>query len=485
MRVLRRGRAAATDARSSAIGGIGDRNRRGATLMTVAICLLTAVLSCPPHFSYRANYKIAVVTSGFLTGPAIFIYSLAASAYLILSRLTVSLRVLRGMCQGLLGLVALATLSTLWSAYPADTVHQLFRLYALFLTAVAFAVAGWEPRRLQKVLRLPITALVVGSLLFGLIAPQLAIEQGTGADLLDAWRGLTIQKNSLGALSAVGVLIWVHAWLARESKIGWVVLGLGSSVACLLLSKSSTSLLSTIATVPLLFLLLRSRPGMRRYMPYIVGVYATVVLVYSLAILNLIPGAGVLLDRITAITGREMTFSGRIFIWNIMVEKIHQHPWLGIGYGAFWLGPDPTSPSYDFFTKLYFYPGESHNGYLDVVNELGFAGGFCLIAYLIGFLRQSLRLFALDRCQGALYLGLLFQGFMENLSESHWFSVSSFDFLFITVATTALARHLLELKQAGASSAGLQVGPAAPTGATTGAGRRRPLRKFRAGSSTV
>lgn len=455
-------------------------------LMTVAIALLTAVLSCPPHFNYRSNYKTFVETSGFFTGPAIFIYSMAAGAYLIFSRLTVSMRVLRGTCLGLLGLVALATLSTLWSDDPAATVHQLFRLYAEVLAALAFAVAGWDPRRLQKVLRLPITALLVGSLLFGLIAPKLAIEQGTGADLLDAWRGLTIQKNSLGALSAVGVLIWVHAWLAREAKIGWTVLGLGSSAACLLLSKSSTSLLSTIVTVPLLFLLLRSRPGMRRFMPYIVGVYATVVLVYSLAILNLIPGAGVLLDRLTAITGREMTFSGRIFIWNIMLERIHQHPWIGIGYGAFWLGPDPASPSYEFLAKLYFYPGEAHNGYLDVVNELGFAGGFCLIAYLIGFLRQALRLFAVDRAQGALYLGLLFIGFMENLSESHWFSVSSFNFLFFTVATTSLARYLTELKQAGRSSAGLHSGPAAPAAAATGAGRRRrPLRKFRAGSSTV
>ncbi|HUN71742.1 MAG TPA: O-antigen ligase family protein [Steroidobacteraceae bacterium] len=486
MRVLRRTHAAAGDARyAPATGVIGDRSKRGATLMTVVIWLLTAVLVCPPHFIFRAAYSAFTESSGFLTGPGIFIFGLGAGAYVIVSRLKLAVSVLRQMCLGLLGLVVLATLSILWSADSGETSHQVLRLYALLLSAVAFTLAGWEPRRLQRVLRPVLMFLMVGSLLLGLLAPDLAIEAGKSNDLLDAWRGLTIQKNSLGALAAVGVLVWVHAWLEGEVKKWVAMAGMVASAACLLLSKSSTSLLATLATVPLLFLLLRTGPVMRRYMPYIVGVYATVVLVYSLAILNLIPGAGVLLERLTAITGRSMTFSGRIFIWNIMLENIRLHPLLGIGYGAFWTGAVPASPSYEFLTRLYFYPGESHNGYLDVINELGFAGGICLIAYLISFLRQSLRLFRVDRNQGALYLTMLFQGLMGNLSESHWFKASSFDFLFITMATAALARHLLELKRAGSSSAGLQVGPAAATGTATRAVRRRPLRRFRAGSSTV
>jgi hypothetical protein len=67
-----------------------------------------------------------------------------------------------------------------------------------------------------------------------------------------------------------------------------------------------------------------------------------------------------------------------------------------------------------------------------------------LIAYIIMYARQSLQLLGMDRNQGALYLALLFQQVITNLSETHWFSVLSVDFVIMTLATTALARSLLE-----------------------------------------
>jgi len=91
-----------------------------------------------------------------------------------------------------------------------------------------------------------------------------------------------------------------------------------------------------------------------------------------------------------------------------------------------------------------FYPGSAHNGYLEVVNDLGWVGLTCLVAYIVTYVRQSLRLLEIDRHQGALYLALFFQQAITNLSETHWFSVLSVDFVLMTLATTALARALLE-----------------------------------------
>jgi len=91
-----------------------------------------------------------------------------------------------------------------------------------------------------------------------------------------------------------------------------------------------------------------------------------------------------------------------------------------------------------------FYPGSAHNGYLEIVNDLGWTGLVCLIAYIIMYARQSLQLLGIDRNQGALYLALFFQQAITNLSETHWFSVLSVDFVIMTLATMALARGLLE-----------------------------------------
>jgi hypothetical protein len=95
-------------------------------------------------------------------------------------------------------------------------------------------------------------------------------------------------------------------------------------------------------------------------------------------------------------------------------------------------------------TMLYFYPTEGHNGYLDVVNDLGLAGGLCLLGYFYHYVKTSLKLFTLDRYQAGLYLTLLFRGFIADMSESHWFSVLSVDFVIMTLATVALSRSLLQ-----------------------------------------
>jgi len=79
-------------------------------------------------------------------------------------------------------------------------------------------------------------------------------------------------------------------------------------------------------------------------------------------------------------------------------------------------------------------PDGAHNGYLDVINDLGYIGLFLLLGYLIVYIRQSLRLLQIDYAQATLYLALMFQQLLTNLSESHWFILSD-DFVILTFAT--------------------------------------------------
>jgi hypothetical protein len=67
-----------------------------------------------------------------------------------------------------------------------------------------------------------------------------------------------------------------------------------------------------------------------------------------------------------------------------------------------------------------------------------------LLGYLAVHVHQSLRVLAADKAQGALFVALFVQQATVNLSESHWFSVLSLQFVLMTLATTALARLLLE-----------------------------------------
>jgi O-antigen ligase len=140
-----------------------------------------------------------------------------------------------------------------------------------------------------------------------------------------------------------------------------------------------------------------------------------------------------------------MTFSNRAVIWDIIKEHIQLAPVLGSGYGAYWTGPVPSSPSYTFLSRMYFYPTQSHNGYLEIVNDLGFAGLICLLGYLVSWVYQSLQLMKFERGQGMLFLALFFQQAITNLSESTWLALNSgFAFALVTLATFSLSRSLLD-----------------------------------------
>jgi O-antigen ligase len=437
-------------------------------LYALVLWVLMIFMVVPPDFNY--GLLDFSVTSGGIMGPTVLSLTLLAGVLACLSRWGLLVALLRRVNVFFIGFLVLATLSLLWSADPGATLRRLFRLFSITLGALSVALVGWHPRRFQNVVRPALTAIALASIAFVLLAPDLAIESANygGAvilkELVGAWRGITMQKNALGAVAATATVLWAHAAISRQANILSVLVGLSASVACLVGSRSSTSIFAAAFAVLFMLLILRPpSPGLRRYVPYFTGIFATVIMIYSLAVLNIVPGLGTLLEPVTLLTGKDMSFSGRTIIWDIIREEITKHPVLGIGYAAYWTGPVPTSASYTFVQRTYVYPTESHNGYLDVVNELGFVGGLFLVGYLVVFLRQSLRLMKIDRYQGGLYLGLLFQEFIGNLSEAHWWTVASGHFLVMTMATFAMARALLQADLAAAAPGAAAV-PAAPAG---------------------
>lgn len=412
-------------------------------LTAALIWVLVIYLTVPEGFDYSVKDEIG--TGNALT-KLVWIALLTFSLTLILWRRSLAAVMLRWVNPWLLAFIALAALSVVWSIEPSFTIKRVTRLLTFLTAALAFSLVGWHDRRFQNMLRPLVTQLMLGSLIFGLLAPTLAIEQSEQRELVGAWHGLATQKNSLGALAGIGAVLWLHAWLAAESTALKALLGGVLCGTCLLLSRSSTSLMATLFALAFMLLLLRSSAALRPYMPYLVTLFATLLLIYSLAVLRLVPGSDAVLSPITAITGKDMSFSGRTQIWDIITERVAQHPLLGGGYGAYWTGNVPESQSYEFMGRMNFYPTQTHNGYLDVINDLGVPGALFLLGFLVAYVRQALALMRANLIQSALYLGLLFQQLVGNLSEARWFSSLSVDFAIMTVASVAMSRVLLNYR---------------------------------------
>jgi O-antigen ligase len=413
-------------------------------LVSIVYSLLIARVIIPGSFDYDPNTNIlAVAARDAVFNKITWLSFLLIPVALMASRSTLALRLVRANPYFLL-LLAFATLSVLWSVDPGSSSSRVTHALTIVLDCLLVAVVGWTATRVQGVTRPIVTILLLGSLLFGLYAPELAVTPPTPPDTNGYWHGLTTQKNQLGSLASIGVILWFHGWAARE--VSWLpaLVGGALSMACLLLSRSSTALMATALVVMFTFLMLRSMPpAMRRYMPYIVGLFVAVTLAYSLAVLKVVPGLDVLLKPITALSGKDSTFTARTQIWDIIRAHIAYSPLIGSGYGGYWGGPVPSSPSFIFLGTMYFYPNEAHNGYLDIINDLGYIGLLLLLGYLVTYIRQALRLLKSNYSQAALYLALMFQQLLTNLSESHWLFIGH-DFIILTVATFGLARSLMD-----------------------------------------
>jgi exopolysaccharide production protein ExoQ len=369
------------------------------------------------------------------------------SAYIIATRWSLARSLAKNINVGAAAILVLAPLSAVWSIEPAATLLRFISLAAVALVCFAACLAGWNPRRFQQLAIPPLMFILIGSLVVGMVLPDRIAEIGDDISQRNAWHGITHGKNEFGMVASFGVIICVNRWLAREGRTYRAIAGAAAAFACLILSRSNTSLFATIVAVASMMLVMRVPAIKRRYSTLVVVTIAATILLYALVIQNVIPGVNTLLAPIMSLTGKDMTFSARSIIWNVIKEHIQAAPYLGTGYGAYWLGPFPTSPSYVFISLMFFYPMESHNGYLEIINDLGFVGLTCLLVFLCWFMRQALQLMRTDRSQAALYLALLFQEMVINLSESDWFSRTN-TFAVFLLAATCLSRGLLNARAA-------------------------------------
>lgn len=413
-----------------------------AKLLTALVWFLALLMILPEGLDYDRLANSHAPESGSAISRLLWLFLFLFSGVAILWRSRLAWQVLRCLNPYLIGFLVLAGASVLWSIDPALSLRRLFRLTAIVSACLAFTLYKWHLRRFQDALRPLITYVLVTSLVFGLWSPTLAIHQEQSAELLGAWHGLFSHKNGFGAFGCLGALFWLHAWLSGETRWKNAGLGVGISVTCILLSRSSTALVATILVSVFFLFTIRAKPATQRWLPVAIVGITIATLVVALAVINVIPGLSVLLAPVTALTGKDNSLTGRTEIWSIVLEHIQQHELLGTGYGAYWR---PVASVYAdsgiFLARMRsFYPGSAHNGYLDITNDLGCVGLLVLIAFLISHVFRSLRSARRQWPQSMLHLGIFFEQCVTNLSESHWFNSTSVFLVVVTMSSISLSR---------------------------------------------
>ncbi len=316
----------------------------------------------------------------------------------------------------ILAYLALALASMLWSPVPSIAFRRAM-LQVIVLTAIVCPVFMANDRQAQ------LERLVLVFLVTVIVNMVPVIFQPPGPI---GHEGIYAHKNQFGLVAAYAFIFSLYA-VVRLSGVLRLV-----AIACvfmalfeLVVSQSKTSLgLSLLIPAVSLFVVGLS---------VLLGIRSVYVLLFGAALA--ITGYlffNFLFDYhfsdLSMLLFNDTTFTGRTVIWDFIFGIISREPLFGQGYGSFWgIGPDSIvareAPGFVAFLL------QSHNGYVDVMLELGVVGFFLLILLLFSMLFDVSRLKGgsesanggAGRAEAWLFMSVALVAICHNMLESSWF----------------------------------------------------------------
>ena len=420
-----------------------DRDGAYYWAVTLLFCLALAWAIMPGGFAFGlAAHADVDAQDGSIIRRLQWMPLFAAGAVIVWIRRDVSFALLRYINPFLLGFLLWVAASVLWSPYPVITLRKVILLAGVCVIALAFTVAAWDRDRLMRLMRFVITFFLVVSILMVFLTPHLAV----GGPIGDEWQGATPSKNHLGKLAGIGVLLWIQAIAARQGRLPIAVLALTLSVGVLVMAQSATSIVCIAPLIPLVWFMLRPPLAMPRHGGLITLLLLFVVvspLIFVYLTVYGLPDWQQLASPVAGAVGRNVTLTGRLEIWQLVLAEVGKHPWLGYGYGAFWLGANGPAP---WITQnLYGILWQAHNGYLDLLNETGIVGLALGIGFLGFHIARTSALAAYDRANAAAQLAIFGFLILNNITESSVLRPIDFLFFISTIASLDLSRAHAEI----------------------------------------
>lgn len=284
------------------------------------------------------------------------------------------------------GTIVLLALSFTWANNPPQVISNIRgELMPMLLLSLYLA------SRFNLKEQFNITAWALGlsmalSLLIVTIRPDLGIH-AANSPWPGAWRGIFVHKNVFGAYSVLtSAIFFILALYARKNK----KLMSGLFAACILtivLSTSKTALILSFISILLVLIYENFRwMGTKTILWLNVSTFA----VGGIAGVLFIAWGSILRGL-----GKDPTLTGRTLIWTFLIEeKIPDHLWFGHGRNIFWSASQYWDGIYE---AAHHVPANAHNGFLDLVIDVGLIGLFFFtLAWVFAYTR-SLRLAYLNK----------------------------------------------------------------------------------------
>ncbi|NER33276.1 MAG: O-antigen ligase family protein [Oscillatoria sp. SIO1A7] len=280
-------------------------------------------------------------------------------------------RVLRQLATNgkfLLAFLALLWISRYWSIDPGKTITQT--LYVVESSILGIYIATrYNFEEQTRLLTIMFSIASVLSIFYVFAMPTMGTHTGQEAiwaGINGYWRGIYTNKNALGrVITIAGIFLLLEALTSKNRWLAWGIFLI--SFQLIVGTNSKTALVGFLFIVAISPVARVFRWNMAVGIP----LYLSVLLLGGVGAIFLGDNWNTALDTID----KDPTLNGRLPIWEIMIQRIGERPWLGYGYHGFWQGWDGKQ-SAEIWRTIHWLPGHAHHGFLEVMLDLGILGGF-------------------------------------------------------------------------------------------------------------
>ncbi len=300
-----------------------------------------------------------------------------------------SVEVLAVLLKSNLGLflyLFLLSLSFSWSDTPIHTLK--YSLVWLGTTIVnSYIIKQFSFSEVANFLKYVLAVTAALSTYYSMFRPGIGINP-----VKNSWQGILAHPNPLAALMAFSAILWgIEAF-----------------------ENSKNRAIAVFMTLFSLYVMQRCESGGGR-VQFILGI----LMVMSVSFLKKLPfqwayffviifmilsiaGFIIITDNLEAIVvdglGKDLTLTGRTPVWELLfAEKISKRPVLGYGFHGFWQpwrgadNPAANHISGQLLMPNGWAPPHSHNGFIEIILDLGYVGFFCFAISFFTALADAVR----------------------------------------------------------------------------------------------
>jgi len=305
-------------------------------------------------------------------------------------------------------------LSIFWSSFPWISFKRWIKTIGSLEMVLIMVTAPDALKAFSSVIRRYFYLVIPSSIILILFFPSLGLRAYPDGQI--NWVGLFVNKNVLAQPAMIFSLFfaWRLTQRGQEKTVMLDYIPLLLSMYVLFGSRSITSLFGFFLGLGALLIMWFGNVR-RRY----TGVILPYVFVLTVAIYFLLQNIiwkHPIMTQVIEYFGKDTTFTGRTRIWSELWQIALMRPFLGHGFGGFWVGElNPLLKR--FWSELGFHALTAHSGYLYVFLDIGIIGVIIVLLLILSTYMKISRSFAVHFELARLRMAILLTVLLHNVTE--------------------------------------------------------------------